>query len=172
MAQERLASSNGVSPGTRTTLKGRPRPAVDAQHKTGSLGFLKNFLYSLTGLLLIYHSFWFCIFMGCVDVHTCVCLPINVSLMRFLCWLVCFVAFSFVWIFICLLFPKEKDGRCGMGWVGESGRKWRRGAHTKLHKNTIFNKKKIKKSYDNLKTNQDEGRRNPPHLIPSLILSR
>lgn len=76
--------------------------------------------------------------MGCVDVHTCVCLPINVSLMRFLCWFVLLRSRLFGFLFACL-FPKEKDGQCGMGWVGESGRKWRRVAHTKLHKNTIFN---------------------------------
>lgn len=59
--------------------------------------------------------------MGCVHMHACVCLPINVSLMRFLCWLVLFRSGLFGFLFACLS-SKEKDSVELDGW-GESGRK-------------------------------------------------
>ena len=56
--------------------------------------------------------------MGCVHMHACVCLSINVSLMRFLCGLVLFHSGLFGFLFACLS-SKEKDRQCGVGWVGK-----------------------------------------------------
>lgn len=76
--------------------------------------------------------------------------------------------FGFLFAF-CFL-KRKMDGAEWDGWesLGGNGE----GELTLNCTKTLFSIKKIKKSYDNLKTNQDEGRRNPPHLIPSLILSR
>lgn len=59
--------------------------------------------------------------MGCVDVHTCVCLPINVSLMRFLCWLVCFVLVCLdFYLPVCFL-KRKIDGVEWDGWESLGG---------------------------------------------------
>lgn len=59
--------------------------------------------------------------MGCVDVHTCVCLPINVSLMRFLCWFVLLHSRLFGFLFAFCFLKRKMDGAEWDGWESLGG---------------------------------------------------
>lgn len=109
--------------------------------------------------------------MGCVHVHACVCAYKCVShAFSLLVGLLCFILVCLdFYLPVCFL-KRKIDGVEWDGWesLGGNGE----GELTLNCTKTLLSIKKIKKSYDNLKINQDEGRRNPPHLMPSLILSR
>lgn len=92
-----------------------PMPSKDGQHKTNAMIFLEilflspkawGFFFNLTGILLIYYGFRFCIFKGFV---LCVC----VYMCMYFLYFFCFVLFFFA------CFSKERDRRYGVRWGRE-----------------------------------------------------
>lgn len=121
---------------------------------TALSGLFVCLFVSITDLLIIHNSFWFC-FYGFLCIGLCVPLCLCVSsvfllahfiffFVCFLFWFVCFYIISFYYHFKCLFifwWESKKDYRFGR--QGRSERSWGRGNsnHSTLSRKYTFNKK-------------------------------